>query len=378
MKKALIVSTVSRQFTLFERGNIAILKELGYEVHCAANYSHATKALNELDIVRHHIDIQRSPFSPKQIKAFFQLKNLMSEQKFDLVHCHAPMGGVLGRICSKVTNTSPVLYTAHGFHFYKGAPIINNIIYKNIESTMAKLTDALITINSEDFASASNFNLRKNGKVYKIPGVGVNTEIIKKNDIDLLKKKEELDIKNNEIVLISVGELNSNKNHKVIIEAINLLDDTIKKRVKYILCGVGDREEELRQLAIKYKLDKNVMFLGYRSDVVELLKISDIFVFPSRREGLSKSIMEAMTVGLPIVASKIRGNVDLIEENLNGYLIDPNDYKKFSEKLGYLINNKSIVDKIKSNNLMKSEKFDTSVVNKRMNKIYCEHTKKGE
>ena len=370
MKKALIVSTVSRQFTLFERGNIAILKELGYEIHCAANYSDATDALNELDIVRHHIDIQRSPFSPKQIKAFFQLKKIMKDEKFDLVHCHAPMGGVLGRLCAKVTNISPVLYTAHGFHFYKGAPFINNVIYKTIERITARWTDALITINEEDYNAAKKFTYKKNGKVYKIPGVGVDTSYIKELQIDRELLRLRLGFDSSDFILISVGELNDNKNHQAVIKAITLLPNEVKEKVKYRVCGRGNNYNKLTKLIKDNMLENNIYLLGYRKDIIELLKGADVFIFPSKREGLSKSIMEAMAAGLPIIASKIRGNVDLVKDNENGYILEVKDSIKLSEKINLLYENEKLREKFKENSKVLSEKYSIEIVNSIMRKIY--------
>lgn len=370
MKKALIVSTVSRQFTLFERGNIAILKELGYEVHCAANYCDATEALDELGIVRHHIDIQRSPFSPKQIKAFFQLKSLMKEKEFDLVHCHAPMGGVIGRICAKVTNTSNVLYTAHGFHFYKGAPLINNIVYKTIERTMARWTDVIITINDEDYNEAKKFICKKDSKIYKIPGVGVDVNYIKKLQIDRNILRLSLGFGSDDFILISVGELNNNKNHKEVIKAITLLPNNVKDNIKYIVCGRGNNYDKLTKLIKHNMLENNVRLLGYRRDIIELLKISDVFVFPSKREGLSKSIMEAMAAGLPIIASKIRGNVDLVKDNENGYIFDVEDSIKLSGNIKELYENYKLREKFKEKNEVLSENYSIKIVNSIMREIY--------
>lgn len=364
------MSTVSRQFTLFERGNIAILKELGYEIHCAANYSDATDALNELDIVRHHIDIQRSPFSPKQIKAFFQLKKIMKDEKFDLVHCHAPMGGVLGRLCAKVTNISPVLYTAHGFHFYKGAPFINNVIYKTIERITARWTDALITINEEDYNAAKKFTYKKNGKVYKIPGVGVDTSYIKELQIDRELLRLRLGFDSSDFILISVGELNDNKNHQAVIKAITLLPNEVKEKVKYIVCGRGNNYNKLTKLIKDNMLENNIYLLGYRKDIIELLKGADVFIFPSKREGLSKSIMEAMAAGLPIIASKIRGNVDLVKDNENGYILEVKDSIKLSEKINLLYENEKLREKFKENSKVLSEKYSIEIVNSIMRKIY--------
>lgn len=153
MKKILIVSTVSRQFYLFEQGNIEVLKSLGYEIHGAANFDDANERLDALDIIRHPFDIQRSPFSLKNIKAYKQLKQIMKSERFDAVHCHSPVGGVLARLAAKASKISPVIYTAHGFHFYKGAPRKDWLIYYNIEKYLSKYTDILVTINKEDYAN---------------------------------------------------------------------------------------------------------------------------------------------------------------------------------------------------------------------------------
>ena len=360
---------MSRQFTLFERGNIAILKELGYEVHCAANYSDATEALDELGIIRHHIDIQRSPFSPKQIKAFYQLKSLMKEKEFDLVHCHAPMGGLLGRVCAKITNTSPVLYTAHGFHFYKGAPLLNNLIYKTIERIMARFTDGLITINEEDFKAANKFKVRKNGKVYKVNGIGIDTNSIKKINVDKFEKKKELGIKNNEYVVLSIGEFIKRKNYETAIRAF--AEANIKNTV-FLICGCGELEANLRLLVQELNIEGKVIFAGYRKDIKEIVKISDVFLFTSYQEGLPVSIMEAMSAGNPIIASDIRGNTDLVSNEVNGYLVDPNNKIGFKDAIINLLKNDDLRQKMGHENLKKIIDFDISNIKNTMKKIYTE------
>lgn len=365
------MSTVSRQFTLFERGNIAILKELGYEIHCAANYSDATDALNELDIVRHHIDIQRSPFSTKQIKAFFQLKKIMKDEKFDLVHCHAPMGGVLGRICAKSTNTSPVLYTAHGFHFYKGAPFINNLIYKAIEKIMARYTDVLITMNNEDYDAANKFKLRSNGKVIKIPGVGVDTEVIKSIVVDKEKKRKEIGVPNEAFLMLSVGELIPRKNHIQVINTLaKLVNDDNKTNIYYAICGRGVLLEQLKEESKNLNVDNYVKFLGYRTDVYSVMKSSDLFIFPSLQEGLPKSIMEAMASGLPVVASNIRGNIDLINNGENGYVYNINSKEELIDNIYKIYNNTEILKNMSSKNTQLIKEYDIFKVNQVMRNIY--------
>jgi glycosyltransferase involved in cell wall biosynthesis len=372
MRKVLLVSTVSRQFTLFDRDNIRILKELGYEVHCAANFEDATPALDSLGIVRHHFDIQRSPYSVKNIKAFFQLLRIMKAERFDLVHCHAPMGGLLGRLCAQLTGTRPVLYTAHGFHFYKGAPIINNLIYKNIERIVAHWTDCLLTMNKEDYSAARHFRLRDGGKVYYIPGVGVDTNAINYAQVDRRLKRRELNIPEDAFLIISIGELIKRKNHRQAIEAIAKLKHNGYDRIYYAICGRGILMDELKALSQNLGVSDRVRFLGYRNDIPEILKVSDLFVFTSFQEGLPKSVMEAMAVGLPIVATKIRGNIDLIEDGKNGLLVECGDIESTFESIAKLYNNQEWRETMTRNNLEKIKNYDCAIVRGKMRKIYTQ------
>lgn len=365
MKKALIVSTVSRQFTLFERGNIEILKKLGYEVHCAANYSDATEALEELDIVSHHIDIERSPFSINQFKAYSQLKKLMTEQGFDLVHCHAPMGGVIGRLAAKSVGVKNVFYTAHGFHFFKGAPKINWIIYYPIEKFLSKYTNSLITINEEDYRIAVNRMKAKN--VYHIPGIGLDIDKISSSTKSKKDKRREFNIPDEVIVLVSVGELNKNKNHEMIIKVISKLT---QNNVHYYIAGKGSNYNYLNKLAKDLGIKEKVHFMGFRDDIHEIYKMADIFCFPSFREGLSVSLMEAMASGLPCVVSNIRGNVDLIKDGKGGYLYSPNDIEGFECGINSLVLDRHLRANMGENNIEAVKEYDIEIVKKAMIDIY--------
>ena len=213
MKKILIVSTVSRQFYLFEQGNIEVLKSLGYEVHGAANFVDANERLDALDIVRHPFDIQRSPFSLKNIKAYKQLIEIMKSESFDAVHCHSPMGGVLARLAAKSIGLSPVIYTAHGFHFYDGAPRKNWLIYYNVEKYLSKFTDTIVTINKEDYSRAKTFKAKS---VIAVPGIGVDSSKFDNVKVDRNKKREELAIPEGAIVLLTIGEMIKRKNRTLV------------------------------------------------------------------------------------------------------------------------------------------------------------------
>lgn len=367
MKKILIVSTVSRQFYLFEQGNIQVLKSLGYEIHCAANFSDANERLDTLDIIRHPFDIQRSPFSLTNIKAYKQLKAIMKSGDYDIVHCHSPMGGVLARLAAKTVGIKRVLYTAHGFHFFKGAPLLNWLLFYPAEKHFSKYTDVLVTINHEDYERAKNkFHAKK---VVYVPGIGINTERFKINGFDRDKKRKELRIPNNSTVLLSVGEMIKRKNHILALKALSRLK---RKDYIYLICGRGELEGYLKHAAASLGIENNVRFLGFRSDVAEICLASDIFVFPSFQEGLPVAVMEAMSAGLPIICSNIRGNVELIKNRHNGFLLNTNDIDGFTRAIDKLIESPALRKQMGAYNSEIVKNYDTEQVKRIMEKTYRE------
>lgn len=379
MKKVLMLASVASMIDQFNMPNILILLDMGYEVHVACNFEKGNTCsfgriqelqvkLQLLNVSYHQIDFARNIIEiNKNIKAYHQVLNLLTNYKYDFIHCHSPIGGLCGRIVAHVTRTK-VIYTVHGFHFFKGAPIKNWLLYYPVERWLARYTDVLITINKEDYNYAVHKMLSIK-RVEYVPGVGIDIDKISNISIDKQQMKAKLGIKN-ECVLISIGELNFNKNHETIIKAISAIDSPIK----YIICGIGKNLDYLRSLTKKLKVENKVIFLGFREDVYELLNISDIFCFPSYREGLSVALMEAMASGLPVVCSKIRGNVDLIENNQGGYLLDPKDDKGFTVRIKELIENKNLRYKMGLFNKQKIKEYGKSNVDLCLQKIYkdCE------
>ncbi len=345
MKKALIVTRVSGFVPQFEMNNVKILQHFGYEVHYAANfdtvvYGPDNSRLDGTGIICHHIPFCRSPFSPVVRSCYLALKRLMRDESFDLIHCHMPMTGVITRIAAqsvrrKERRLVPVLYTTHGFHFYTGAPL-QNWLYYLPERWLARCTDCLITINEEDYRRACTFPIR--GRVEKISGVGIQITAEKNDASDPAadgrrqtirhKVRQEFGFGDTDFVLVSVGELNANKNH---IQILRMLTAYRDPALKYIICGTGNLLGELKRFVTEHSLETQVVFAGYRSDVEQILTSSDLFVFPSLREGLSVAVMEAMRAGLPVVAKQIRGNVDLIQNEKGGILVEkgePSEYAK--------------------------------------------------
>lgn len=326
MKKILFISNIAdSKIGSFSMASIIASNKSGMEFHIAANFSAESIEQRKIDeekynIKIHHIDFIRNPMDFRNFIAYRQLIELIKKEKFDMIHCNTPIGGVCGRIAGKNCNVKKVIYQAHGFHFYKGAPKKNWFLYYPIEKWLAKYTDVLITITKEDYELAqTRFKLRNDGTIYYVPGVGVDNTIYNVNESIRLRKRKELGIPLGAYVLVSVGELNKNKNNQVVISAIAQMKN---HSIHYVLCGNGELKEYLQNLADAKGIRDNVHILGYREDVKDILKMSDCLIMPSYREGLSRAIMEAMASGLPVACSRIRGNVDLIDESLGGTLFD--------------------------------------------------------
>lgn len=365
MKKVFFTATVAKtHINVFHLPYLKWFKGQGYEVHVAAK----NDFINEPCIIPncdkfYDINFARFPFSKVNIKAYKQLKKIITENDYDIIHCHTPVAGVLTRLAARNCKNTTVIYTAHGFHFFKGAPLLNWLIYYPVERFCAMFTDKLITINKEDYERAMQFKLRNNGNVYYVPGVGIDIEKIRNTKVDVQQKKKELGIPENIPVLLSVGELNKNKNHIVVLNALSKLQD---KRFIYLICGRGTLKEYLEEKIKELRLNNNVKLLGYRNDITEILKIANLFIFPSKREGLPVSLIEAMAADLPAIVSNVRGNRDLInKENL----FEPDDadalVRLIEKQLDNIENSKR--SKVEYKNL---EQYSLKNVLKQMAEIY--------
>ena len=387
-KKALLVTTVSGFVPQFEMSNVHILQNMGFEVHYATNYNvpaygKDNHRLNGTGIIQHQVDFVRSPFRIQNIKVYKQLKQIMQTERFDLVHCHTPMGGVMARLAAHVTQTTPVVYTAHGFHFYTGAPITNWLCYYPIEKLLSRLTNEQICINKEDYERAKKHFHAKH--VDYIPGVGINIDKVKRN-VDVERKKEELGIPKNKVILLSSGELIKRKNHETVIRAIGKLKadcndftDSKNSDFHYIICGHGALEDYLKNLAEELQVSDFISFLGYREDMADIFQIANIFLFPSFQEGLPMALLEAMAYGLPVICSDIRGSRDLMgkyaERALDycegGIMVKkPDDVTAYSQAIELLLHDKHSKQLMGRINSMRANEFTDKSVNEFMKKIY--------
>lgn len=374
-KKALLVTTVSGFVPQFEMGNVAILRELGYEVHYASNFNNPSygtdnKRLEGTGIICHQVDFERSPFNKKNLQAYKQLVKIMKDENIDLVHCHTPMGAVLARLAAKKCGIKDVLYTAHGFHFFKGASVKNWLIYYPVERFLSRYTGTQICINMEDFNNAKKF---KATNVEYIAGVGIDTKGIKeKSDIEDKEKdelKKELDLKDTDRILITAGEMIERKNQKFLLEVVKKIKEK-EVSVKLIVCGHGRLENFLKAKAKELGIENNVIFTGYRTDIYKILGLAEIFLFSSLQEGLPVAVMEAMAVGLPVVCSNVRGNADLIDNEKGGYVLDKFHVNRWADLIYSLLINKNNLKSFGEYNMTRIQEYDRGNVEKEMRRIY--------
>lgn len=364
--KILYVTTISNTVNAFLIPHIKMLIEEGHQVDVAFNIEQEVNSeIYEMGCKIHQLPLLRSPLKKDNFRAYKMLKNIIISEGYDLVHTHTPVASAVVRLVCRNLNNVRVFYTAHGFHFFKGAPILNWLIYYPVEKWLARYTDTLITINKEDYDRAKNkFKVKR---VEYIPGVGVNLEKFNTVEIDRNLKRSELDLPKDALIILSVGELNKNKNHEVVIRAIAKLDNL---NIHYVICGRGPLESYIKKLSTELGIGENLHLLGYREDIPEICKTSDVFVFPSYREGLSVALMEAMANRLPVVCSNIRGNSDLIERGKGGYLINPRDIGGFANAINNLANEQELRKTMSLSNLEVIKKFDVKNVKKEMKKIY--------
>ncbi|NBL00565.1 MAG: glycosyltransferase family 1 protein [Erysipelotrichia bacterium] len=379
-KKALVVTTVASTIDQFCMNDISILLE-DYDVQVAANFmtgnNTSKERVNEFEseLINKNIGINivefnRNPLSRNNLVAYKSLKKIMVQNKFDLIHCHTPIAAMFARLASKELRSkgSRVIYTAHGFHFYKGAPLLNWILYYPIEKWLSNYTNVLITINKEDYALAQkSFNA---GKVEYVPGVGLDIDKINSVKVDKKLKRKEIGVPNDCFLLLSVGELNKNKNHEVVIKALAQINDS---NIHYIVCGQGKLEKYLKDLSRKLGVDRQVHLLGYRKDIIEICKASDLFVFPSLREGLGMAALEAMVCGLPIVTSNVHGIVDYSDDRVTGFACSPKNIKQLSTSIVNIKCDSELYNITSRNNPLIVKRYDFKYVMNKLILIYQNH-----
>lgn len=352
----------------FEGAAMYAANEMGWKLYQGINRQYADELKGvDYDITFYDQNIYRSIFDIKNNwKGYKRLCKMLEEHSdIEIIHCNTPIGGVIGRLCGRKYGKK-VIYTAHGFHFYKGAPLVNRTVFKWIEQWMAHYTDLLITINKEDYEATQKLSLKKGGRAVYVPGIGINSSVFDYVSVDPVTKKQEIGVPKDAHLCLGVGDLNDNKNVATMIKAIAKSPES----VHLALCGFGPLEEKLRELCKLLNVEDRVHFLGFRRDVSELYKASDFLFMASKREGLPRTTMEAMCAGIPCLCSNIRGNTDLIDEGKGGFLLHPLDADGFTKAIECLIENPKLREEMGNYNREKVKAFDVEVVKSKMIEIF--------
>ena len=333
MKKVLFIATVVKTHIMeFHIPYLELFGKNGYEVHVAARNDYDNKEDCNIPYCDNFFDLpfERSPFKRDNLIVFKELKKVIDSNEYEIIHCHTPIGGAIGRLTAKRArdNGTKVIYTAHGFHFYKGAPLNNWVLYYAAEKILARDTDVLITINEEDYNTAVKKKF-KAGRIEYVRGVGIDLDkFIPQTSGEKKELRKQYSYSDEDFILICVAELNHNKHQDLLIYMMAKLVKKIPN-IKLLLVGRGELFDEYFELIKTLGIESNVKILGYRNDVSNLMKLSDVAVSSSRREGLPLSVMEAMATGLPLVVSNCRGNRDLVRHDENGFIYEIDNDEEF-------------------------------------------------
>ncbi len=367
--KILYVTTISNTVNAFLIPHIKMLTDQGHDVDVAFNIEQpVNKEIYDLGCKVFEIGFRRSPFDKRNLKAYKDLRKIIEDGRYELVHTHTPVASVCSRIACMNLQGVKVFYTAHGFHFYKGAPLKNWLIYYPIEKLLSKHTDVLIAINKEDYEIACKKLHAKSTCL--INGVGIDLKkFIPQTSALKTQMRNHYGFDNDEFILFYAGELSYRKHQDLLIEAVCLLADSIPE-IRLVLAGTGECENQYKELANKLGIGEKVKFIGYRNDIANLMLTADIAVSSSRQEGLPVNVMEAMASGLPIVVTDCRGNRDLVQNGKNGYVVRLDDPKSFKDSIKKIYTLPGNGSKFSRNNLEIIDNYSIGKITDEMKNLY--------
>ena len=326
--KILYVATVRSHIGQFHMPVIRALKEAGHEVHAAFKDNSADKPGLDLSAIdwTFEVPFERSPYSRKNIAAYRVLKKIIDRENYDIIHCHTPMGAVVTRLAARDARKrgTKVFYTAHGFHFYQGAPLKNWLFYYPVEKYLSKYTDVLITINQEDYDLAVGRRFRA-GKIVRINGVGVDlSRFHTAAEEEKQAAREDLGLRPEQFVMLYAADLSVRKNQPMIFRAMARLKDDHPNMLA-LMPGQPILQTEYETLCADLGITDMVRFMGYRRDINRLLAACDCVLSSSRQEGLPMNLIEAAASGRYVIATDVRGNADVVKQTGCGVLVPLND-----------------------------------------------------
>lgn len=369
MKKLLIVANVSKEhIRKFHIPFIIRMKELGWQVDVACKMD---APIPECD---HCYDLpcDRNPFAGGMWKSIRILKQIIKNNGYEVIHCNTVTGSIVARAAAKSFRKTglKVIYTTHGLHFFKGAPLHRWILGYPMEKILAACTDMLITINESDYILANKL-LSKCGTIERIHGIGVDLSRFQNARlfVDRKKIREAIGLSVNDYVLTYVAEINTNKNQTALLKVFETVHQMIPDS-KLVLIGPDHTNGKFKKYIHEKGMDKDVLLLGWRDDIPELLSASDIYVASSRSEGLPLNLIEAMASGLPVVAFENRGHCEIIKHNKNGFLVKQDDYDSMAKYVIKLYKNEKIRKSMISQAQNDISKYEIDNVLNELKRVY--------
>lgn len=368
MKKVLFTATVDSHILAFHIPYLKSFKDKGYEVHVATNGNEKIPYCDKKIM----IPFERNPFKLNNLKAIKKLRKVIESEHYDIIHTHTPMGSVVTRLAAKKARKkgTRVIYTAHGFHFFTGAPLINWSLFYPVEKYLSKYTDTLITINMEDYERAKR-KFKKCKDIQYVPGVGIDEKKFdfKMSEKEKMELRKSLGLKKDDFVITYVARLDKNKNQLMIIQ---VMKELCKKYENFHLLLVGNDELDgkYQKIVKKATLGGKIHFLGYRKDIPHILKVSNLAISTSIREGLGLNLIEANRCGLPVVATNNRGHKDIVKNAENGYLVQINDYKDMEDKILMLYSNPKKYAYMSKQAIKYSKKYDLNPILSKVDDMY--------
>ena len=365
MKRALFVANLDSFHKNFHIPYIERLKSKGYEVELVSTGNVDFREI----ALKHEIAFGRSPLKWQNVSAFKAFRQLIKKNYYDIIYFSTPVIGAVGRLALIGTKRGRVIYSAHGYSFYNGNSKLSNLKYVLIEKMLCYLTDCTFTMNREDYESCKKYHFPCK-EIYNVNGVGVDLSVFAKADEEEKKAlRKQYDFDEDDFLLIYPAEFTERKNQSLLLQTMSFILK-VHPNVKLLLLGKGIKENEYKQLAKELKVDRNVLFLGYRNDVNQLLKLSDVLFASSLNEGLPINMMEALATGLPVVATNCRGQNDLIKDGYNGFLYELDAPEVACKKICQLMEDRALYHTISDNAVQSSKQYDIKVVAPEYDKVW--------
>jgi len=331
----LFLANVDEHLWAFHMPFMRLLSGMGYTVEAAAAPSGYADMIRAEGFTVYPIPFARHPFNVRNFAAYRALRRLLHVNAYTMVHVHTPVAAFLGRLAARREGIRHIIYTAHGFHFHKEGRWWSNALYFALERMAVPWTDVLITINREDYAAASRAFARGRTRVLYVPGVGTDcTRYVPASPDQRVQLRQNLHLPGDMTVITWVAEFIARKRPSDAVEAIRSLDVVVPAHLAML--GDGPMMGSVRRTVSRGGTQPMITFLGRVSDVAEYLGASDVFLSTASQEGLPRNVMEAMAVGLPVVAYDIRGCNDLVVDGVTGFLVPLGDVASLVKKLAWL------------------------------------------